>query len=254
VTEFYDRLAGDYHLLFEDWQGFVRRQGEVLDRLLRRLAGDRPLDVLDCCCGIGSQAIALARRGHRVRGTDLSPAAVERAAREAERYGVSVPFAAADVRALGERVTGTFDAVLACDNALPHLLTDEDLTKAVGNMADRLRPGGSFVASTRDYDEATREKLRATPVRVFDGPDGRRLVFQVWDWSPDGRTYRLSQFMVTGSGDAWQTARFVTQYRALLRAELGEALTRAGLGEVEWHMPPGSGYHQPLVTARKPID
>src|SRR5689334_12511984 len=92
TVRFYDGLAGDYHLLFEDWHEGVRRQGGVLDRLLRGLLGDRLLAVLDCCCGIGTQAIGLALSGHRVHATDLSPAAVERAAREARSFGVSITF------------------------------------------------------------------------------------------------------------------------------------------------------------------
>jgi SAM-dependent methyltransferase len=252
VEAFYDRLADDYHLLFEDWGLSVRRQAEVLDRLLCRGTGGERLDVLDCCCGIGTQAVGLALRGHRVHGTDLSRRAVERARQEAVKAGVSVAFAVADVRALAEAVPGDFDVVLACDNALPHLLTDEDLARAVAGVAAKLRPGGLFLASTRDYDEVTRQKTRATPVRVFDGADGRRVVFQVWDWSPDGRSYRLSQFLLRQTAGRWETLQNVTDYRALLRSELSDALRVAGLGDVRWYMPEECGYYQPVVTARKP--
>ena len=79
----------------------------------------------------GTQAIGLAQRGYSVQGTDLSPEAIERATHEAAAFGVTIPFAVADVRTLAEQVEGTFDAVLACDNALPHLLTDEDLRRGL---------------------------------------------------------------------------------------------------------------------------
>jgi glycine/sarcosine N-methyltransferase len=251
VAQFYDRLSGDYHLLFEDWQTWVRRQAEVLDGLLRAQSAPAPSTILDCCCGIGSQAIGLATRGYEVQGTDLSPAAIERAQREARAWGVSVRFDVADVRTLGETVAGTFDVVLACDNALPHLLSDDDLQRAVNSMAARLRPGGVFLASTRDYDAMVRERPRATAVRVFEDPGERRLVFQVWDWRADGRCYQLHQFMVRGAGQDWRTSHYTTWYRALLRQEVDEALCRAGLTDIRWHMPADSGYHQPLVTARK---
>jgi 2-polyprenyl-3-methyl-5-hydroxy-6-metoxy-1,4-benzoquinol methylase len=251
VLQFYDDLSGGYHLLFEDWRQTVVRQGEVLDRLLGECLGPGPHSLLDCCCGIGTQAIGLALRGHRVRGTDLSPQAIERAPKEAASFGVSIPFGVADVRTLGEQVSDTFDAVLACDNALPHLLTDEDLQQAVNNMAARLRPGGLFVASTRDYDELARQRQKATQPRVFDEPAGRRIVFQVWDWTADGRSYQLNQYIVRGSGDAWQTTRFTTWYRALQREELSAALRRAGLEQISWHRPEDCGWYQPVVTARK---
>jgi SAM-dependent methyltransferase len=174
---------------------------------------------------------------------------VERACREAETFGVSIPFGVADVRTLSEQVSGTFDAVLACDNALPHLLSDEDLQRAVHNMAARLRPGGMFVASTRDYDELVRQRQRVTPPRVFDDPAERRIVFQVWDWAADGRSYQVNQFVVRGAGADWQTMHFATWYRALLREELSDALRRAGFGQICWHRPEDCGWYQPVVTA-----
>jgi SAM-dependent methyltransferase len=252
VERFYDRLSGDYHLLFEDWKQAVLRQGEVLDHLLRAFLGPPPRSVLDCCCGIGTQAIALALRGYRVHATDLSAEAVRRASDEARAFGVAVTLGVADVRRLADQVAGEFDAVLACDNALPHLLGDDDLRRGVAGMAARLRPGGVSLATTRDYDELVRQRPRATPVRVYDDPAGRRVVFQVWDWAPDGRAYRLQLFILRETGAGWHTAHSTTEYRALLREEPSDALRGAGLTEVRWYTPEETGYYQPAVTARKP--
>ncbi len=90
VRAFYDELAGSYDLIFADWQGSMRRQAAALDRLIQEQLGPGPHAILDCACGIGTQAIGLALHGHRVHATDISPAAVERAAREAEAFGVSL--------------------------------------------------------------------------------------------------------------------------------------------------------------------
>src|SRR5205085_7334535 len=101
----------------------------------------------------GTQALGLALRGHRVRGTDASEGALARAEREAKRLGAEVSFAAADFRAL-DGVAGDFDAVICCDNALAHMLDAAELRGAVMSMASKLRPGGLLVASIRDYDRA----------------------------------------------------------------------------------------------------
>jgi SAM-dependent methyltransferase len=239
TVRFYDGLAAAYHLLFEDWPASVRRQGGVLDRLLRGLLGDRPHAVLDRCCGIGTQAIGLALLGHRVHATDLSPAAVERAAREAAAFGVPVTFGVADVRTLAEQVAGVFDAVIACDNALPHLLADDDLRRGVAGMAAKVRPGGLFLATIRDYDTLARERPSATPVRVLAGPP-RRVAFQVWDWAADGCTYRVHQFILREEG-GWQTAHHTGEYRALQRDEFATALREAGLDDIRWHTPEECG-------------
>jgi SAM-dependent methyltransferase len=250
VERFYDGLSGDYHLLFLDWQQGIRWQGKVLDQLLRGLLGNGPLAVLDCCCGIGTQAIGLAFLGHRVHATDLSPAAVERAGREAAALGASVTFGVADVRKLADQVEGRFDAVIACDNSLPHLLSDDDLQRGVAGMAAKLRRGGVLLATIRDYDAVVRERPASTPVRVIPGPP-RRVTFQVWDWAADGRTYRVHQFILHEEG-GWRLSHHAGEYRALLREELTDALRGAGLTEVRWQTPEESGYYQPVVTARKP--
>src|ERR687890_383486 len=152
VREFYDELAESYHLILADWQESMRRQAMALDRLIQEQLGPGPHAILDCACGIGTQAIGLALLGHSVHATDLSPNAVARAEREAVTRNASLSFGVADVRELALQVDGEFDVVLACDNALPHLLEDDDLRQAVDNMFAKLRPGGLFVASIRDYD------------------------------------------------------------------------------------------------------
>ncbi len=50
-----------------------------------------------------------------------------------------MPFEVADVRDLSA-VTGDFDVVLSCDNALPHLLDDVGLLTALRSMRRKLGP------------------------------------------------------------------------------------------------------------------
>jgi 2-polyprenyl-3-methyl-5-hydroxy-6-metoxy-1,4-benzoquinol methylase len=79
-----------------------------------------PARVLDCACGIGTQALGLAREGYRVHATDLSGAAVRRAETEARARGIQATFGVADMRSLPEAVGGGFDVVVSADNALRH--------------------------------------------------------------------------------------------------------------------------------------
>jgi glycine/sarcosine N-methyltransferase len=251
VSQFYDRLADDYHLLFADWKEAVLWQAQVLDKLIRAETGKESVSLLDCSCGIGTQAIGLATRGHRVHATDLSAEAIRRARREAKAFGAQVTFGIADFRDLEVRVPGTFEAVISCDNALPHLLADDDLLLAARNMAAKLEPKGLLLLSIRDYDQLVKDKPGATAPRVFDTPEGRRIVFQVWDWAHDGKMYQVHQFILTESEGEWKTAHYATVYRALLRVELEGILSRAGFSDIRWHTPEESGYYQPIVTARR---
>jgi glycine/sarcosine N-methyltransferase len=250
VTSFYDGLADEYHLLFADWDASVRRQGEILDRLIAGRLGPPPHRVLDCSCGIGTQAIGLAGRGYRVHGTDISPAAVQRAQREAARLGVPLTIGVADLRAL-DAVEGSFDVVLSCDNAVPHLPDDDDLRRAARGMWSKLRADGLLVVSIRDYDDLIARRPRAELPRVFDRPDGRQIAFQVWDWDETTPTYTLHQYVVREAGGSWQTHHRATVYRALQRDDLTEVVREAGFREVGWRLPDETGYYQPILTGRK---
>jgi glycine/sarcosine N-methyltransferase len=248
ARDFYDGLAADYHLVYGDrWDDAVAHQGEVLDRLIRELHGGAA-DVLDCSCGIGTQAIGLALRGHRVHGTDISERSLERARVEAARLGAEVSFAVADFRDLAA-VTGTFDVVISCDNALPHLLAAAEIASALRAMRSKLRPGGVLIVSIRDYD-----KERPPPPAPYlaAGPP-RRLVVRMHDWdAPDSPYYTVRFFFLTETHEGWELSHHEGRYRALPRAELEAATADAGFGDIAWRETDVTGYHQPIVTARAP--
>ena len=116
IVRFYNDFAADYHLVYGGkWETAVRRQATALDDLIRDLLPDAR-SVLDCSCGIGTQAIGLAKLGYRVVGTDISAGEIERARREAQRFGVEASFFTADFRDLSA-IEGAFDVVISCDNA-----------------------------------------------------------------------------------------------------------------------------------------
>jgi SAM-dependent methyltransferase len=259
--------------MFADWRAEVVRHGETLDRLIRRQVGPSAGTVLDCACGIGTQAIGLATRGYTVHATDLSPVAVARAAREAASFGAALTFSVADFRALETTMMDTFDVVLCCDNTLAHLLEDADLRVAVAQMRARLTPGGLLLASIRDYDQLVGPSAatslpsapglpglygqpqpgrpRGTMPQVVDDADGWRIAFQVWDWASDGRSYMFTQFFLREGDGAYHTTHHISQLRALLREELNHMLQATGFAEIHWHMPAESGFYQPLVSPRR---
>ncbi|WP_152392001.1 class I SAM-dependent methyltransferase [Paenibacillus guangzhouensis] len=251
VIAFYDDLADDYHLIFHDWNRAISNQGEVLSRLIRSKLADphKEVTLLDCSCGIGTQAIGLANNGFRVTATDISPAAVDRAKKEAEAFGVAIHFGVADFRSLEKDISGEFDVVLSADNAIPHLLTDEDLYLAARNLYSKMNNEGVLLLTMRNYDELVKDKQSGTVPSVFN--EGRRIVFQVWDWAEDFVTYTTNHFMMQEINGEWITKHVKTKYRALMRDELSQVLSAVGFVDIEWHMPPESGYYQPIVTARK---
>lgn len=254
ITEFYDRLSVLYrHNMGWDWDAAVREEGEQLNRFLAEGIGrPGPYSVLDCSCGIGTQAIGLALQGHNVHATDLSSVSIDCARKEAANLGVDMTFGVADFRDLGSAVSDTFDIVLSCDNSIAHCLTDDDLSAALSSMKSRLDPGGLLLLSVRDYDALVADRPRFNNQHVQDRPDGRRIVFQLWDWDVDGRRYGVHQFLIRRQDDGYELRHFDTKLRALLRDELIAAIRGAGYENVRWHKPADSGYYQPIVTARNP--
>ncbi|MFC5885744.1 class I SAM-dependent methyltransferase [Kitasatospora sp. CM 4170] len=251
VARFYDQLAADYHLIYGDWDGAVVRQSRALDALIRSALGPEPAEVLDCACGIGTQAVGLAALGHRVTGTDLSPVAAERAGREAAQRGLDMPTRTADMRSLPFE-DAAFDVVVCADNALPHLLTAADLRAALGEMRRVLRSGGLLLVSTRPYDEIRRSRPASTAPQLHGSGRDRTVTFQLWDWHDDGERYDLEHFQLVPEGDDWRVAVRRTTYWALTKEQLIGAATEAGFDAPAWMPPEDTAFFQPLLVARVP--
>lgn len=248
TARFYDRLAADYHLLYADWDASVARQGASLDRVIRARLGPGAGAVLDCACGIGTQAVGLAMRGYDVVGTDISRVAVGRAGREASARGVRVRGAVADMRQLPFR-DGEFDVVVCADNALPHLLTEADVRAALVAMRRVLRDGGLLLVSTRPYDEILADRPAATPPSVSRAGGGRAVGFQLWDWHADGERYDLELFVLEEHGDDWAVRVRRATYWALRQRQLAGFVADSGFSHVTWEEPATTGFFQPLLVA-----
>lgn len=245
---FYDDLAARYDKQFLDWRAATHEQAVILDRLFADSGFDKTARILDCACGIGTQAIGLAALGYPVTASDISGGELAEAAARAGENGVQIRFAHADFRALSDVFSEQFDIVIAMDNALPHMRTSEALRTAVGSIVDRVRPGGIFVASIRDYDALLEHKPPYSPPYIHQTDKGQRVSFQTWDWNGDN--YQLTLYLIDDEGDL-RIDKFVCEYRATRRAELTDHLLSGGCSEVVWKLPEETGFYQPVVIAKK---
>ena len=134
------------------------------------------------------------------------------------------------------------------DNALPHMLTHEALETAVGSIVGRLRPGGIFVASIRDYDSLLQSRPPYSPPYIHRTEKGQRVSFQTWTWTDD--LYHLVQYIID-DGETLETGKFECDYRAVRREEMTELFHAAGCDGVNWLFPEETGFYQPIMTARK---
>jgi glycine/sarcosine N-methyltransferase len=250
VTDtFYDDLADHYHLIFEDWNQSIARQAAILGPLLEQYVGRPELHILDCACGIGTQTLGLSMRGHHLVGSDLSPASIARAEKEAATRGLRIPFQIADMRDLSTIQGEDFDVVLAADNALPHLLLQEHRDRAICSMASKIRPGGILAITIRDYDRLIQTCPAVQEPSFYGTRPDRRIVHQIWDW--DGDDYDVHMYLSLEASSKWVVRHFVSRYHALLRKELSLSLRQAGLNTAQWLEPAETSFYQPVVIAKK---
>ena len=229
---FYDRLAPYYHFLYTDWEASIERQGAALAALLDDLGIAPGAAVHDAACGIGTQTIALARRGYRMTGSDLSPGALRRAQAELESRGLSATLTVGDMRDLDRIVAEPVHAVIACDNAVPHLLCDSEIRDALRSCRDAVLPGGAVVLSLRDYDAVPRRSPDVHPHAVHHDGNRRVVPVQVWEWDQDHYDLRLYVTEEHATG-ACSTHMLSTRYYAITINRLVELAREAGLVQVE---------------------
>jgi SAM-dependent methyltransferase len=248
LLRFYDEFADDYDLAYGgNWEAAVERQAAALNALIRDLLPEAST-VLDCSCGIGTQALGLAKLGYRVVGSDISAGEVQRARREADHLGVEASFRVADFRDL-TCVEGQFDVVISCDNAIPHLLTESDVPKALAQMRAKTRPGGLLVITMRDFDRALDERPPIAPPVIVPGSP-RRVLVRLHDWDDDQPCYTVRYLVLTRADDAWTVKEHATRYRAITRAELTAASEAAGFNEIAWPSDRTIVGGQQVMTAR----
>ncbi|HEX2077025.1 MAG TPA: class I SAM-dependent methyltransferase [Longimicrobium sp.] len=248
TQDFYDALAPYYHLIFPDWDASIARQAAALDQVIRAELDTGGGTVLDVACGIGTQSLGLAALGYRVTASDLSPAAVRRLRGEAGRRGLAIDAKVADMRAAWEAHGREFDVVLCADNALPHLLTDDDILAALRGFLRCTAPGGACLLTLRDYDATPMQDARVHSHGMRQEDGARWVVFQVWDPRPP--LYQVSMYVVEDRGDAGVETRVTrAMYYALPVPRLVELMRRAGFADVRRL---DGAFYQPLVVGRRP--
>ena len=245
VRTFYDGLAPFYHLIFENWDVSVVRQGYQLAALIAERWGPEARVVLDGAAGIGTQALGLLRRQFHVIACDLSPAAVRRARHEAAARGLRLPTAVADFRAL-PMAAACADVVLIADNALAHLDDEADIELALRECLRCTRPGGGCLTSMRDYGPprpAGTIETRPYGERAWNGQ--RYDVRQVWTWR--GPRYDVSFEIAPLDGEP--TAVLTTSCLAIPVSRMEALMRRAGFDDVARI---DGRFFQPIVAGTRP--
>jgi SAM-dependent methyltransferase len=145
ATYFDEQYLLEYEPIFQLEQD--RREVARLIDVLELPSGSR---VLDLPCGQGRHAHLLAEAGFDVDGLDYSEHLLALARKRGT--GRTLRYVQGDMRKLGARWTGRFDAVLNLFTSFGFFLDPADDRRVVAEVARVLKPGGLFVfhAGSRD--------------------------------------------------------------------------------------------------------
>jgi SAM-dependent methyltransferase len=247
TARFYDELAPYFHLLYGDWEGAVRKQGAALSALLGRY-GVKPGDaVLDAASGIGTQTLGLVAHGYRVRASDVSEGALRRLRSELSERSLHAEVYRDDLRTLDHVAPQSMAAILACDNSVPHLLSDAEILQCFRSCYRSLRPEGVAIFSVRDYASMERKSPDVRPYGMRYEAGTRFLAVQVWEWDADQYDLRIYLTFESATGTC-ETRVLCSRYYAITISRLSELLTAAGFVDIQRddHV-----LHQPTLVARR---
>jgi SAM-dependent methyltransferase len=257
----YDDLSTNYDR-FVHWPGRLAVELPFLERQLQAVGARR---VLDVACGTGQHAIALARRGYAVVGTDLSPGMIGQARVNVTRAAVAgdgvetgtVRFEVAGFGALTRRAGRGFDTLLCLGNSLPHLLTPADLAHTLQDFGACLRLGGLLLIQNRNFDqvlalrgqEPGSHTWRWMEPQAHQDGEAEWLFLRFYDAEPDGSlVFNVVTLHREGLG-GWTQQVTTTRLWPQTHEDLRAALAAAGFGEIAaW----GDMQGAPYVAGQSP--
>ncbi len=245
---YYNRLAPYYKFIYSDWEASLKQQATALDDVIGEFFGSDCRRILDAACGIGTQSLGLAQLGYTVTASDISAAEVEQARAEALKCGLNLEFRVADMRQLWAAHQAQFDLVIACDNAVPHLLSQAEILLAFEQFYQCAAPGGGCLVSVRDYETMDRSGKKLYPRLTHETPAGRLVLFDLWQF--EGDFYEITTYVVLDKGQATAQTQVIRggRYYCVSIATLEKLLKQAGFGPVKTLR---DRFFQPLIVGLK---
>lgn len=248
LENFYDQLSPYYKYVFQDWNASVERQATLLDEVIREYFSRRVHSILDAACGIGTQAIGLAQKGYQLTAADISAGEIKTARLEAAKRKLDIAFHVADMRDLQQTFQTKFDLVIACDNAVPHLLSDDEICQAFQQFYQITSDSGGCLISVRDYDAMERGGRKLYPRQVHDIPGGKIVIFDCWDF--DGDFYDITMYIVEDTGQPTAKASVIRggRYYCVSISKLEKLMKDGGFTTV---VTLKDRFYQPLLIGLK---
>lgn len=231
----YDQFASEYDR-FVNWQNRLAAEIPFIEKALREVnsAQTEPLKILDTACGTGMHALALAKDGYKVVGTDYSSKMVDMARTNAITAGIGVRFETAGFGSISKTLSNEqFDGLMCLGNSLPHLLTTSELQSALNDFSVCLKPGGLILIQNRNFDAVMANKDRWMEPQSFQEGDKYWVFQRFYDFNADGTISFNIVTLKRSANDPWSSSVLSTLLKPMLYEELLTALTAAGFDQIK---------------------
>lgn len=224
---------GDFAWAYDDLVATsIEQQCDFIAAELCRRGVKRGGEVFDAGCGIGSHALALAKRGYHVVGLDRETAMIAEARSKAAERPLSVRFVLGGLR--DPLPAASCDAIL-CRGVLNDVIDDYSRDACFANFADGLRSGGLIVLDVREWHATSRRNtLHPVYEHTIETERGRLSFRSTTILQPDTRTLHIhEEHRLDGDGDI-NTSEYVFAMRCWTREELEQTLRRYNLVPQIW--------------------
>ena len=248
LGSYYNHLAPYYKYVYADWATSLQHQAGMLDSVIREYFGDKVQRILDAACGIGTQSIGLAQLGYTITASDISTEEVQQARSETEQRGLKIDFKVADMRNLSAVQGEEFDLVIACDNAIPHLLSNDEIIQVFREFYQCTGPECGCLITVRDYENMERDGKRLYPRTVHETDEGKLVMFDLWEF--EGDFYDFSTYVVLDKRDGTTETQAIRggRYYCVTIPTLEKLMGEAGFKKV---VTLRDRFFQPLILGMK---
>jgi glycine/sarcosine N-methyltransferase len=228
----YDAFAADYHWLYSDY-GLSGARALAENNDVLTAAGPKA-KILDCSCGVGIFAIALARRGHAVCGSDGSRGMIDQALLSTREANIHVPVKQCEWADLPDQFAERFDLVFCLGNAIGHVRNREEMVQSLSGMRDVLRDGGKLVLDSRNWELIRRVRARFTNYPWRERSGRRCLPIHIWSYPEDfGEAHTIEVTLVFDTGESASIHSYPVVYYPFRVEELTERLRCTGFREIQ---------------------
>jgi SAM-dependent methyltransferase len=243
----YAAFAADYEWLYSDATLSEDPRIEALKPILAALGNPR---ILDCACGTGLSALALARRGYQVLGTDASSNMVKRASGHAAERNLPVPFEVCAWESLPASIQEPVDLVICFGNALGHCRDDSEMLRSLQGMRAVLREGGLLVIDSLNWEKLCADRIRFTPYTLRERGGVRCIPLYVWNFGREFRDEVLVEVvLVFEEQGKVRLQTYPISYQPFDAGQLNSLLLRAGFSNLKSDWTPQAYSYRVVASA-----